>query len=44
MYRWVPIQLWDRTWIDPDLYKKYGITTDEQAFIDSLIRPMQIEG
>ncbi|NMG54569.1 Eco57I restriction-modification methylase domain-containing protein [Aromatoleum aromaticum] len=40
MYRWVPIQPWDRTWTDTDLYKKYGITKDEQAFIESMIRPM----
>jgi site-specific DNA-methyltransferase (adenine-specific) len=40
MYRWVPIQSWDRTWTDADLYKKYGITGDEQAFIESMIRPM----
>ncbi len=40
MYRWVPIQPWDRTWTDADLYKKYGITKIEIAFIESLIRPM----
>jgi hypothetical protein len=40
MYRWVPVQPWDRTWTDADLYKKYGITKDEQAFIESMIRPM----
>jgi site-specific DNA-methyltransferase (adenine-specific) len=40
MYRWVPVQPWDRLWTDADLYKKYGITTDEQAFIESMIRPM----
>ena len=40
MYRWVPIQTWDRTWTDADVYKKYGITKDEVAFIESMIRPM----
>lgn len=40
MYRWVPIQPWDRTWTDADLYKKYGITKNEIAFIESLIRPV----
>ena len=39
-YRWVPIQQWDRSWTDADLYKKYGITKDEIAFIESMIRPM----
>jgi site-specific DNA-methyltransferase (adenine-specific) len=40
MYHWVPIQPWDRNWTDAELYKKYGITSDEQAFIESIIRPM----
>lgn len=40
MYRWVPIQAWDRTWTDADLYAKYGIGKDEQTFIESMIRPM----
>ena len=41
MYRWVPVQPWDRTWTDADLYKKYGITKDEISFIESMIRPME---
>lgn len=40
MYRWVPIQSWDRTWTDVALYEKYGITKAEVAFIESMIRPM----
>jgi site-specific DNA-methyltransferase (adenine-specific) len=39
-YGWVPQQTWDRTWTDVDLYKKYGITDQEIAFIESMIRPM----
>lgn len=39
-YRWVPIQTWDQPWTDAELYKKYGITADEQAFIAELIREM----
>ncbi len=39
-YHWVPMQSWDRAWSDRDLYAKYGITDDEAAFIDSVIRPM----
>jgi site-specific DNA-methyltransferase (adenine-specific) len=42
-YTWVPLQSWDRTWTDEILYKKYGITKDESAFIDSMIRPMDGE-
>lgn len=30
----------DREWTDEILYKKYGITKNEIAFIDSMIRPM----
>ena len=33
-YLWVPIQTWDRLWKDTALYEKYGITEDEQAFIE----------
>ena len=40
MYRWVPVQPWDRTWTDADLYAKYGITKAEIMFIESMIRPM----
>lgn len=40
MYGWVPLQTWDRTWTDADLYKKYGLTVDQVAFIESMIRPM----
>lgn len=40
MYRWVPMQPWDRTWTDAALYKKYRVTRDEIAFIESMIRPM----
>lgn len=39
-YSWVPQQTWDRDWTDGILYEKYGITEDEIAFIESMIRPM----
>jgi site-specific DNA-methyltransferase (adenine-specific) len=39
-YRWVPMQTWDCTWTDAALYEKYCITDGEQAFIESMIRPM----
>ncbi len=41
MYRWVPLQVWDLTWTDAELYAKYGITADEQSYIESMIRPME---
>lgn len=39
-YSWIPQQTWDRDWTDETLYKKYGITKSEIAFIESMIRPM----
>jgi site-specific DNA-methyltransferase (adenine-specific) len=39
-YTWVPEQTWDRTWTDDELYKKYKLTKDEIAFIESMVRPM----
>ena len=42
-YAWVPVQKWDRTWTDKALYKQYGITPDEQAYIESQVRIMEIQ-
>ena len=42
-YLWVPQQSWDRTWTDKDLYKKYDLTKDEIAFIESMIKPMELD-
>jgi len=39
-YQWVPMQTWDRTWSDDLLYAKYGISAEEQSYIETLIRPM----
>ena len=39
-YLWVPIQKWDRTWSDAALFAKYEINDTEQAYIESMIRPM----
>ena len=43
-YLWVPQQSWDQEWTDEKLYKKYGLTKDEVAFIESMIRPMDLDG
>lgn len=40
VYTWVPDQTWDRIWTDEELYEKYGITDDEQAYIAEMIREM----
>ena len=42
VYTFVPTQDWTRIWTDEDLYAKYGITDDEIAFIDSVVRPMEL--
>ena len=39
-FQFVPSLPMDREWTDDILYKKYGITKEEAAFIDSMIRPM----
>jgi site-specific DNA-methyltransferase (adenine-specific) len=42
-YAWVPMQKWNKTWTDEDLYEKYGITRKEQAYIESQVRAMNLE-
>lgn len=42
-FAFVPIQDFTRAWSDNDLYEKYGLTKTEQAFIESLVRPMEPE-
>lgn len=39
-YTWVPQQSWNQLWSDEQLYEKYGITPEEQAYIASQIKPM----
>ena len=41
VYRYVPLQDFSHPWTDEMLYKKYGLTEDEIAFIESMIRPME---
>lgn len=40
-YSFVPLQDFSKPWTDEELYKKYGLTEDEIAFIESMIRPME---
>jgi site-specific DNA-methyltransferase (adenine-specific) len=42
-YSYVPLQDFSRPWTDEDLYAKYGLTDDEIAFIESLVRPMELD-
>ena len=41
VYQFVPLQDFSHPWTDEMLYKKYGLTKDEIAFIESMIRPME---
>lgn len=39
-YSYVPVQDFTKPWTDDELYAKYGITQDEQSYIESTILPM----
>ena len=41
VYEFVPLQDFSKPWTDEELYAKYGLTEDEIAFIESMIRPME---
>ncbi len=41
VYQFVPIQDFSHPWTDDMLYKKYSLTDEEIAFIESMIRPME---
>lgn len=43
VYTFVPAQDWSVPWTDDLLRERYGITEDEMAFIDKVVRPMEIE-
>lgn len=42
-YSFVPLQDFSKPWTDEKLYAKYGLTDDEIAYIEKLIRPMEME-
>lgn len=44
VYDFVPMQDFSKPWTDEELYKKYGLTDDEIAFIESMIKPMDLGG
>lgn len=43
VYTFVPTQEWTRRWTDEDLYEKYGLSASEIAFIEKLVRPMELD-
>ena len=40
-YQFVPLLDFSQPWTDDMLYKKYNLTEEEIAFIESMIRPME---
>ncbi len=40
VYQFVPLQDFNKAWTDEELYKKYGLTGEEIAFIESMVKPM----
>lgn len=44
VYEFVPIQDFSKPWTDEELYAKYGLTDSEIDFIESMIKPMDLNG
>ncbi len=44
VYTFVPTQEWTKQWTDEALYEKYGISAEEIAFIEKVVRPMDLAG
>ena len=42
VYSFVPTQEWTRQWTNEELYTKYNISASEIAFIEKMIRPMEL--
>jgi hypothetical protein len=42
-FEFVPAQDFSRAWTDDDLYARYGLTSDEIAFVESVVRAMEPE-
>ncbi|BDZ47172.1 Eco57I restriction-modification methylase domain-containing protein [Naasia aerilata] len=42
-FAFVPDLPMDRVWTDEELYAKYDVSLDEQAYIESLVRPMVVD-
>lgn len=42
VYSFVPTQEWAGRWTDEALYEKYDLSSDEIAFVEKLVRPMEL--
>ena len=40
-YQFVPLQDFSKSWIDEELYAKYGLTQEEIDFIESMVKPVE---
>lgn len=40
-FQFVPIQDWNKEWVDSELYQKYKLTKDQILHIEASIKPMQ---
>lgn len=43
VYQFIPLQDFSKPWTDEELYAKYNLSEDEISFIESMIRPMDLE-
>jgi adenine-specific DNA methylase len=43
VYSFVPLQTWTNHWTDEDLYTKYKLSASEIAFIEKIVRPMNLD-
>ena len=44
VYEAVPLQDFSKSWTDEELYEKYNLTQEEIDFIESMIKPMDLNG
>ena len=42
-FAFVPVQDYNKPWTDEELYAKYDLTAEEIAFIEKMVRPMELE-
>jgi site-specific DNA-methyltransferase (adenine-specific) len=42
-YGFVPMQDFSESWTDEKLYKKYGISEEEISYIESMVKPMELD-
>lgn len=42
VYKFVPTQDFSKPWTDEELYQRYGLNEEEVAFIESMVRPMEL--